>query len=152
MASRQKVSIEEKVRIVRDYLKGKISQQAGARSVGVDQQTLESWIGIYENYGVDGFTRKQNRVYSAEVKTGAVIDYLNGGGQRRRSAASQILHHSFRLTDGKREYGPTAARERDLTGRRRIRRPRDPRSTRMRTARHGTAALFFRTGGGLPFW
>ena len=71
MASRQKVSIEEKVRIVRDCLKGKISQQAGARSVGVDQQTLESWIGIYENYGVEGFTRKQNRVYSTEVKTRA---------------------------------------------------------------------------------
>ena len=70
----------EKVRIVRDYLKGKISLQAGAREVGVDHQTLKSWIGIYENYGAEGFTRRQNRVYSAEVKTTAVIDYLNGGG------------------------------------------------------------------------
>ena len=80
MPNRKKISIEEKVRIVQEYLKGKISLQAGAREVGVDHQTLKSWIGIYENYGVDGFTRKQNRVYSAEVKTGAVIDYLNGGG------------------------------------------------------------------------
>lgn len=80
MPNRKKITIEEKVRIVQEYLKGKISLQAGAREVGVDHQTLKSWIGIYENYGVDGFTRKQNRVYSAEVKTGAVIDYLNGGG------------------------------------------------------------------------
>ena len=58
----------EKVRIVRDHLKGKISLQAGAREVGVDHQTLESWIGIYENYGAGGFTRRQNRVYSAEVR------------------------------------------------------------------------------------
>ena len=65
---------------MREYLKGKISLQAGAREVGVDHQTLESWIGIYENYGAEGFTRRQNRVYSAEVKTTAVIDYLNGGG------------------------------------------------------------------------
>ena len=33
-----------------------------------DHQTLESWIGIYENYGAEGFTRRQNRVYSAEVR------------------------------------------------------------------------------------
>ena len=80
MPNRQKISMTEKVCIVRDYLKGKISLQAGAREVGVDHQTLESWIGIYENYGAEGFTRRQNRVYSAEVKTTAVIDYLNGGG------------------------------------------------------------------------
>ncbi len=104
MASRQKVSIEEKVRIVRDYLKGKISQQAGARSVGVDQQTLESWIGIYENYGVEGFTRKQNRVYSTEVKTRAVIDYLNGEGSLQAISRKHGIQNKRQLLNWIRVY------------------------------------------------
>lgn len=80
MSNKKQVAIGIKVRIVRECLSGKISAGEGAKKVGVDHQTLLSWMGIYENYGVDGFTQKQNRVYSAEVKTRAVIDYLNGGG------------------------------------------------------------------------
>ena len=80
MPNRSKIAPEEKVRIVREYLKGKISLQAGAREVGVNHQTFMSWVGIYENYGVEGFARRRNRVYSTETKTSAVIDYLNGGG------------------------------------------------------------------------
>ena len=80
MPNRSKIAPEEKVRIVREYLKGKISLQAGAREVGVNHQTFMSWVGIYEIYGVEGFARRRNRVYSTETKTSAVIDYLNGGG------------------------------------------------------------------------
>ena len=80
MSCKKQIAIEEKVHIVLECMSRKIGISEGAREAGVDHQTLMSWIGIYENYGVEGFTRKQNRVYSGELKTTVVIDYLNGGG------------------------------------------------------------------------
>ena len=75
MMREQKVTVEEKVRIVREYLKGQISISEGAREAKVDFETLRSWIGIYENHGAEGFMQKRHRHYSAETKTAAVIDY-----------------------------------------------------------------------------
>lgn len=80
MPIKQKIAIEEKIKIIRKHLAGEISQAEGAKEAGVDRQTLISWISIYENQGVEGFLWRGNRQYSNETKTAAVIDYLHGEG------------------------------------------------------------------------
>ena len=49
MPLKQKLEIEEKVRIIRKYLQGKIGLCEGARESGVTDTTFRGWISIYEN-------------------------------------------------------------------------------------------------------
>ena len=86
MPQKQKITVEEKVKIVRDYLEKRISTCEAARKGGVDFNTVESWISIYENEGVSGFTYGKDKVYSAELKETAVIEYLRGGSSQQEIA------------------------------------------------------------------
>ncbi len=80
MPMKQKLEIEEKVKIIREYLQGKIGLREGARESGVASTTFRGWISIYENQGVEGFTQERNQKYTVELKTAAVVDYQQGGG------------------------------------------------------------------------
>ena len=80
MPQKQKIAVEEKVRIVRECLSQKISISEAARRAGADFATVKMWICIYENDGVEGFTHQGMKTYTAETKTAAVIEYLRGGG------------------------------------------------------------------------
>lgn len=93
MPHKQKIPVEEKVKIVKDCLGNRISISDAARKTGADYETLRSWIRTYENEGVEGFLRKGNRAYSAEVKMAAVVDYLNGGG------SMQVICKKYKISD-----------------------------------------------------
>ncbi|MBR0160662.1 MAG: helix-turn-helix domain-containing protein [Oscillospiraceae bacterium] len=80
MPKKQKIGAEEKVRIVREYLRQKVSISEAAREVGADFETVKMWISIYENEGVAGFTHRGMKTYTAEMKEDAVKEYLQGGG------------------------------------------------------------------------
>ena len=80
MPHKQKISIAEKIRIVREYLGGKIGISEAARQAGAAAETVKLWINKYENEGVEGFTHEGQRVYTAETKTAAVLEYLHGSG------------------------------------------------------------------------
>ena len=80
MPQKQKIAVEEKVRIVRDCLSQKISISEGARRAGANYAAVKMWICIYENEGVEGFTQQGMKTYTVETKTAAVIEYLRGGG------------------------------------------------------------------------
>lgn len=67
MSGKKEIALEEKVRIVRKCLSGKSGISEGTMVAGVNHQTLLRWIGIYENYGIDGFTRKQHALLSSEL-------------------------------------------------------------------------------------
>ena len=86
MPQKQKITVEEKVKIVRDYLEKRISTSEAARKGGVDFNTVKTWISIYENEGVSGFTYGKDKVYSAELKETAVIEYLRGGSSQQEIA------------------------------------------------------------------
>ena len=86
MPQKQKITVEEKVKIVRDYLEKRISASEAARKGGVDFNTVKTWISIYENEGVSGFTYGKDKVYSAELKETAVIEYLRGGSSQQEIA------------------------------------------------------------------
>ena len=81
MPHTQKLSVEEKVDIVRQSINGEISIHQAAEKVGVGKTTVRRWIAAYESEGIDAFLpHEKNRIYSSELKTEAVLCYLSGGG------------------------------------------------------------------------
>lgn len=82
MPREQKLRLEEKVEIIQEYLKGRISKSEAARRGGVARDTIEQWARNYEADGIDAFLSVKNRVYSPELKRLAVKDYLSGGGSQ----------------------------------------------------------------------
>ncbi len=82
MPQKQRLSLEEKVEIIRAYLKGSISKADAAGRGGVARDTIEQWARNYEADGVEAFLPGKNRVYSPEQKRQAVKDYLSGVGSQ----------------------------------------------------------------------
>ena len=80
MPQKQKLSIEDKVKIIQEYLRGNIGIREAARRGGVAHGTIEQWARNYEADGADAFLPHKNRVYSPELKRQAVEDYLSGIG------------------------------------------------------------------------
>lgn len=78
MSGQQKLEAEEKVKIIREYLSGKIGMYEATRRGGVNKTTMAQWVRNYKADGIDAFLPYKNRVYSAEQKWQAVKDYLSG--------------------------------------------------------------------------
>lgn len=78
MPQKQKLSIEEKVKLIQDYLKGKVGLREVARRGGVSRNSITQWARNYEADGIEAFLPHKNRVYTPELKKTAVEDYLSG--------------------------------------------------------------------------
>lgn len=77
---KQKIAIEEKVKVTRAYMAGKISMEEAARRAGVSPSSIASWARKYRTEGAKGLApAEKNRVYSPELKRQAVLEYLAGG-------------------------------------------------------------------------
>ena len=60
---------EEKVEIVRRYLKGEIGINEASRQMGVNKETIRQWIANYEAEGVEAFLpKRRKRNYDAELR------------------------------------------------------------------------------------
>ena len=55
MGQKQKLSLDKKVEIIRDYLIGKTSKSEAARRGGVARDTIDQWVRNYVADGVDAF-------------------------------------------------------------------------------------------------
>lgn len=76
-----KLSVENRVNIVEQYVRNEIGISRAAQNAGVSQETIRSWIRLYENGGPSALLPvKKNSHYSKELKLAAVTDYLNGLG------------------------------------------------------------------------
>ena len=82
MPQKQKVSAEEKVKVIEDYINNRISLSEAARRGGVARDTISQWARNYEADGMTAFMTCRNRVYSPELKRQAVEDYLSGMGSQ----------------------------------------------------------------------
>ena len=81
MANKQKITSEEKIKLVRLCLSGKLSVCDAARTIGVARKSVQQWIAKYEAEGIAGLIPGESqRVYDAETKIQAVLDYLAGKG------------------------------------------------------------------------
>ena len=86
MPNKQKITVEEKVKLVRDCLNERIGIREAARRAQVSSQTVRDWLNIYENEGIDGFIYTKARAYRTEFKETAVIAYLRGEGSLQNIA------------------------------------------------------------------
>ena len=82
MPQKQKVSAEEKAKVIEDYINNRISLSEAARRGGVARDTISQWARNYEADGMTAFMTCKNRVYSPELKRQAVEDYLSGKGSQ----------------------------------------------------------------------
>lgn len=81
MPHKMKMPSEEKVRLIEDYLSGKVGFTEAYHIAGIGKTTWRQWISRYKAEGSDTFLPyDNNRIYSTELKTNAVRDYLNGKG------------------------------------------------------------------------
>ena len=81
--SKEKISYEQKLETVLQYIKGIISQPQGAKKCNVSVTTLQVWIRKYQAEGEEGLkSTKKNKKYTVELKEKAVKDYLTGKGSQ----------------------------------------------------------------------
>ena len=81
MSRKAKVSTEIKVQAVEDYLIGIKSLSEISNELNIYKSAVSAWVRKYKTFGKEGLLNKgYNISYSAQVKTQAVIDYLDGKG------------------------------------------------------------------------
>lgn len=81
MSRKAKVSTEIKVQAVEDYLRGIKSLSEISNELNIYKGAVSAWVRKYKTFGKEGLLNKgYNTSYSAQVKTQAVIDYLDGNG------------------------------------------------------------------------
>ena len=97
MKDRNKIAIEEKVRLVRQCLAGEISQMEASRQGGVNERAVADWIRQYEAEGIEAFKPRRNRIYSLETKQAAVKAYLGGEGSLSEICKRFKIHGKTQL-------------------------------------------------------
>ena len=84
MSEKKRIRLEEKVRIVKECIAGKISQAEAESQAGVSKTVVADWIRLYSTEGVSAFLpKKGKRLYDPALKEAAVKDYLSGRGSIR---------------------------------------------------------------------
>jgi len=84
MSRKEKIKAEDKIRIAKTYVQGKVGLSEAAKQIGVHHTVIEDWVRLYETEGVQAFLpRTNNRRYDPILKEAAVKDYLSGKGSIR---------------------------------------------------------------------
>ena len=79
MVRKSKVTFEQKLSAIRDYLEGRKSQGQIANEYNVSKPSVHQWIAVYQSIGELGLiTSSKNATYSKEVKNAAIEEYLLG--------------------------------------------------------------------------
>ncbi len=100
MPKKTKYSVEEKAEAVLACIDGKCSVSSMAKRMGVDNETIRDWIGLYTSEGSIGLQpAEQNRIYSPEMKRQAVEDYLSGKGSLREICQKYKIRAKRQLRD-----------------------------------------------------
>ena len=98
MSKRRRIKIEEKIRTAKACINRELGVFEAGRILGVDYQTVEDWIRLYETEGVDAFMpQKGNRKYDPAVKAAAVKDYLSGRDSIRGICKIYKIRSTYQL-------------------------------------------------------
>ena len=82
MPNKQKLSVEEKISLIWDYLNNRISGVKQLVEAALREKPSAMGGRNYEADGIAAFMTHKNRVYSPELKRQAVEDYLSGIGSQ----------------------------------------------------------------------
>ena len=104
MPQKQKLSAEEKAKVIEDYINNRISLSEAARRGGVARDTISQWARNYEADGMTAFMTCKNRVYSPELKRQAVEDYLSGMGSQAELSKKYGLRNRRQLRNWLKVY------------------------------------------------
>ena len=100
MPRKEKLSPEEKVKLVRRCISGEIGVCEAGREADVDHKTICRWVARYEAEGAEGFIpQERNRAYSPEVKLQAVQEYLAGKGSQQVICKKYKIRNTRQLSD-----------------------------------------------------
>jgi len=78
MSRKNKLTDEQRVNAVQEYLAGNGSYGHIARKYGIAYQSLTEMVLRARTEGID----RKNRKYSAETRNNAVLDYISGKGSQ----------------------------------------------------------------------
>lgn len=87
MGRKNKISPEEKLKAVKEYLNNQGSQKTIATRYGITKAPFQIWLAKYKSLGEAAFINSSNNCYSSEFKTRVVMSYLNGEGSLQDIAA-----------------------------------------------------------------
>ena len=83
MSRRSKLTDEERISAVQEYLNGEGSYRSIARKYGIDHKRLLVLVGRAQTEGIESIKiRPVNRKYTVETKLAAVQEYLAGKGSQ----------------------------------------------------------------------
>ena len=112
-----KLTMEQKIEIVRLYFEGKEGKCSLARRYGIDESTVRDYIAKYEAQGIEGFIdHGKNRVYSEELKNQAIHAYMERKGSTREVAAQFGLRSSHQLRKWIKVYNSGRGFRRKMSG------------------------------------
>lgn len=80
MARKPKVSLNIKIKAVKEFLSGDYSKTYLGKKYNVDCKTISLWLSKYEKYGEAGLrTTSHNKSYPTELRLSAISTYQKGG-------------------------------------------------------------------------
>lgn len=82
MSRKNKLTDEQRVNAVQEYLAGNGSYGHIARKYDIAYQSLTEMVLRARTEGIDSIKRGKNRKYSAETRNNAVLDYISGKGSQ----------------------------------------------------------------------
>ena len=98
MSKRKNIRAEERIRIVKACMSGKIIKNVAAEQLGVHRSVIDDWIRLYQAEGATAFLlEKENRKYDPVVKEMAVKDYLSGRGSLREICKIYGIRNQIQL-------------------------------------------------------
>ena len=96
--ARNKLTVEQKIQMVKLYFEEKESKTEISKRYGVDESSVRGYIKKYEVQGIEGFLdQERNKVYSEQLKLQAIEAYKNGEGSLREIATRYGLRASKQL-------------------------------------------------------
>lgn len=101
-----KYSFEFKVKIVLEYLSGKISFQQLANKYDIpDKKPIRQWLNAYKNFGIEGLKRsRKNNSYDVEFKLKAITIYETSEKSYQELANELGLKNPSLITIWRKKY------------------------------------------------
>ena len=124
--SRSTVTAGERIETVMACIEGRMSKAEAARRLGVSLSRVKEWVRRYKVQGVSALQEQtHNAVYSEELKTAAVIEYLSGEGSLEGISAKYGMRSTCQLRDWIKVYNSGRDFSRKMSGGSRMKQGRE---------------------------